>query len=351
MSLLEDQGLDDKLRLDFIKTGSDKMQEVFNRVSKSASNGPPAAERIEKAKEAAVEKVHAIKTSTSEKVENAKGKVREAKERTRGVVEELKTKTEKNVAKASERIREAAGSVEEKANDLINRPAAFSEGVEELVLRAESALTGKSFGNFLEATTSSQQPVPSPPGPLSKDNQPGNDENVYTRALPIGFEPPPGYKRPKPPAPPPSKTAESKKEDVLPLVAPAIAGIAASEPVISELASTIDSLANFVKDNPSAASSAKPILDTAKTDLEELAKRIEQARTEERVKLEAQLDDQAREYTLKLLELEMASQDKLDEQELEFKHFYEDERRKLTQAYRDRLENELRTQSEIINER
>ncbi|KAL5504233.1 MIC60 [Sanghuangporus vaninii] len=360
MSVIEEQGLDDKLRLDFLKTGADKMQEVFNRVSKSAGSGPPAADKVEKAKEAAVEKVSSAKVSSAE---NAREKVREAKERARGVVEELKTKTEKDAAKMSERISEAVTSAEEKAKDLTKRPAAFSEGVEELVLRAEAALTGKSLGDLPEATTTTQQPVPTPFDLLPKDNKTpeaspkelipsDNNENVYPRELPVGFEPPPGYKRPKPPVSPPSKPAtESKKEDVLPLVAPAIASIAASEPVISELASTIDSLANFVKDNPAAASSAKPILETAKTDLQELATRIEQARSEGRAKLEAQLDEQAREYTLKLLELEMASQDKLDEQEVEFKHFFEDERRKLTQAYREKLEHELRTQSEIINER
>ncbi|KAL5525682.1 hypothetical protein ACEPAG_7018 [Sanghuangporus baumii] len=354
MSVIDEQGLDDKLRLDFLKTGADKMQEVFNRVSKSAGSGPPAADKVEKAKEATVEKISSVKASS---VESAREKVREAKERARVVVEELKTKTEKNAANMSERISEAVTSAEEKAKDLVKRPAAFSEDVEELVLRAEAALTGKSFGNLPEATTTTRRPVSTPPDLLPKDDRSpeassDNGENVYPHELPVGFEPPPGYKRPKPTVPPPSKAAtESKKEDAFPLVAPSIASVAASEPVIAELASTIDSLANFVKENPAAASSAKPILDTAKKDLQELATRIEQARSEGRAKLEDQFDEQAREYTLKLLELEMASQDKLDEQELEFKHFFEDERRKLTQAYREKLEHELRTQSEIINER
>ena len=132
---------------------------------------------------------------------------------------------------------------------------------------------------------------------------------------------------------------------------PSLDELTASEPVLSELASTIDSLTKFVSENPESASSVKGILENAKADLKHLTERMNAARAEERAKLETQIDEQAREYTLKLLELEMASQDKLDEQELEFKAFFEDERRKMTQTYRQKLEHELQTQSEIINER
>ena len=63
------------------------------------------------------------------------------------------------------------------------------------------------------------------------------------------------------------------------------------------------------------------------------------------------MDEQTREYTLKLLELEMEAQDKLDSQEDGFRKFFEQEKQKFVQAYRERLNQELHTQSEIINER
>ena len=52
-----------------------------------------------------------------------------------------------------------------------------------------------------------------------------------------------------------------------------------------------------------------------------------------------------------LLELEMQAQDKLDSQEESFRKFFEQERAKMIHDYRQKLEQELQTQSEIINER
>ena len=54
---------------------------------------------------------------------------------------------------------------------------------------------------------------------------------------------------------------------------------------------------------------------------------------------------------LKLLEMEMEAQDKLDNQEEGFKKLFEEEKNKFIQAYRAKLNQELQTQSEIINER
>jgi MICOS complex subunit MIC60 len=63
------------------------------------------------------------------------------------------------------------------------------------------------------------------------------------------------------------------------------------------------------------------------------------------------LDEQAKEYTIKMLELEMEAQDKLDSQEEGFRKFFDEERMRVVQAYRERLDHELRTQTELINER
>ncbi|THH08884.1 hypothetical protein EW145_g2401 [Phellinidium pouzarii] len=353
LNLAEEQGLDDKLRLTFIKSGREKMQQVFDGISKKAANGLPAADKTEEVKKAMVEKANTAKASAVEKV---KEKANDTKEHAQGSVQKAKANTEKSASKGTI---ESVITAEQKAA----RPSSFSEGVEDLVRQAEGALTGQALGKLPEATTTPEQPAASPSDLTPRDNEasePGlkaaaspSDKTVYTADLPIGFEPPPGFSRPKAPAPTsaPSESKYEKEADTLPLVAPAFADISASEPVIAELASTIDSLAAFIKENPAAAKSAKSIIDTAKDDLHQLAARIEQARAEERNRLEAQLDDQAREYTLKLLDFEMSAQDKIDEQELEFKIFFEDERRKATQAYREKLENELRTQSEIINER
>jgi len=85
--------------------------------------------------------------------------------------------------------------------------------------------------------------------------------------------------------------------------------------------------------------------------LSALAQSFEHLREEEKAKLEQSLDEQTREYTLKLLELELQAQDKLESHESDFRAFFEEEKAHFAKAYREKLEQEIRTQSDIINER
>jgi mitofilin len=224
----------------------------------------------------------------------------------------------------------------------------FTQGVEELVLEAEAALQGKPFqkspGTHSEASTHDPQSVLD--SSELKPTEPPS-RNVYNVPLPLGHEPPPGFT--KPPAPQPPKPLAPGEP--LPLVAPAVEELHSSEPVLTHLAGTIDSLASYLNANPAAANKARDVLDVAKNDLSALAQSFEHLREEEKVKLEQSLDEQTREYTLKLLELELQSQDKLESQETDFRAFFEEEKARIAKAYREKLEQELRTQSDIINER
>jgi mitofilin len=124
-----------------------------------------------------------------------------------------------------------------------------------------------------------------------------------------------------------------------------------SEPVLTHLAGTIDSLASFLNANPAATNKARDVLGVAKNDLSALAQSFERLREDEKIKLEQSLDEQTREYTLKLLELELQAQDKLENQESDFRALFEEEKARFANAYREKLGQELRTQSDIINER
>ncbi|KAF8666614.1 MICOS complex subunit MIC10 [Rhizoctonia solani] len=232
----------------------------------------------------------------------------------------------------------------------------FSEGVSELAKEVEAALRGESkpgpigsdtHGNA-NADTKTLYPDAAPkrdvevPPQYEKEWTPPKGKQLYTGPpLPLGFEPPPGYV-----LPPPKSNKEPKEppkgKDVLPLLAPKLN---ASEPVIAQLAKTIDSLAAFVQANPSALDSAQGVLSTAQIDLEKLGERLESAKAEERKKLEKKLDEQAKEYEDKLLGLEMESREKLDKQEEDWKGVFEEERRKIVAAYRQKLEKELETQA------
>ena len=236
-----------------------------------------------------------------------------------------------------------------------HRLSQFSDGVQELVEEAEYALAGrprpKSGSASVPEPTTSTHPTESRPTTAAKDLPTPVDigKNVYDIPLPLGFEPPPGFNKPKPP--PPAVKPSPPPPPLLPLIAPEISELATSEPIIGQLAATIDNLTVFLKSNPAAAEKAHAVIDSAKLDLKNLATKIQKIKEDEQVVLEQQLDDQAREYTVKLLELEMSAQDKLDSQEDEFRKLFDEERVRLVKTYREKLSQELQTQSEIINER
>jgi len=281
------------------------------------------------------------------------------------------------VTQSKDRIIHAAGKLKtsvKKSEDTVSavvkhQSIQFSSGVQALVEEVEAALAGKPKPEKTkksaptpvpEVTTSPEQPeltlrAQLQPTTETKGVSPPAEVpgNVYDAPLPLGFEPPPGFNKPKPPPPPlSSEVVEAHPAPPpLPLITPEISEHAGSEPIISQLATTIDNLTVFLNSNPAAAEKAHGIIDTAKLDLLNLASRIEKIKEDERAILEQQLDDQAREYTVKLLELEMVSQDKLDSQEDEFRKLFDEEKAKLIKAYREKLSQELQTQSEIINER
>ena len=261
--------------------------------------------------------------------ESKKASIDETKARVKSTAAVLKT----SVHKATEQLSPEAAA---KATAFAKYKAAqFADEVDELVKKAEDALAKP-----IEPT-----PAPSPSADVEVFvlSEKPDDAHVYVAPLPIGFEPPPGFSRPKP--------APRPKPEVLPLVAPAVSDIAISEPVISHLAGTIDDLASYLNANPTAAEKAKGILDTARDDLTELATRFDKIKEAEKQELEAKLDEQAREYGTKLLELELESQDKLALQREDYEKYVAEEKMKLVQAYRERLENELEAQTQLLNDR
>ena len=283
------------------------------------------------------------KVSSNDKAlkRTAETKPDEVKERVQKAVDSLKTDVRVSTDKAYDQSLKAAAIAR-------HRAIQFTEGVEELVLEAEAALQGKPFKkSSLDQPTPSVRDASEPQSTSQIESIEPSSKNIYDAPLPLGHEPPPGFTRPTPPKPPkPLAPGEP-----LPLVAPVVEELHSSEPILTHLASTIDSLASFLNANPTAANKARDVLDVAKNDLSALAQSFERLREEEKAKLEQSLDEQTREYTLKLLELELQAQDKLEVQETDFRTFYEEEKARFAKAYREKVEHELRTQSDIINER
>ncbi|KDQ14936.1 hypothetical protein BOTBODRAFT_65879 [Botryobasidium botryosum FD-172 SS1] len=265
------------------------------------------------------------------------------REKLKGVADTLKTKVEKTAP-----TKEVNRTIEDTGIQ-------FSAGVEELVREVESVLrmTPENLKALFAPTASTSVPE----SKKVEDAAPTPGKKIYTGALPLGFEPPPGFSLPskpkekKPAASAPAPSIQAP-EPPLPLVAPAVVGLSASEPVIAHLASTIDSLTTYLSSSTAGSTTgAKDVLHTAQADLIKLAERIDKAKEEERKKLEEKLDQQAREYTASMVEMELDAQDKLDRQEEDWKSLFDEERERISKAYRAKLEAELATQSEIINQR
>jgi mitofilin len=325
----EDRGWDSITIADVIVNTYDGVSGAYSYVRKQLgySDEEPASKVPQKPKPA--------KNTTESRAE--------AKTRVQKAVDALKTDVTLEVKKAHDQGAKAAAIAKHQAIQ-------FSEGVEDLVLEAEAALMGKRFKKSPPGTQSEAPPSTSDhakPAALKAEPDEPPLKNVYNAPLPLEHEPPPGFTRPAPPKPP-KPLAPGER---LPLVAPVVEELHSSEPVLTHLAHTIDSLASFLNANPAAANKARGVLDVAKSDLSALAQGFDRLREEERSKLEQSLDEQTRQYTLKLLELELQAQDKLESQETDFRSFYEQEKGRFAAAYREKLGQELRTQSDIINER
>ncbi|KAJ7745672.1 mitochondrial inner membrane protein Mitofilin [Mycena metata] len=291
-----------------------------------------AAKRFTSAQRYVTDKIN----GTTPTVQDAKQAVRNTRDSTVKAIQESKDRATSAVARIRTEIQKETSG----ANAIVKHQAEqFSRGVDDLIREAEAAL-GKGVDMAKLPTSPEVAAAPSPT----------DGTTVYNAPLPVGFELPPGYSRPKPA----KKSQPAPTEETaapLPRLSPALSSITSSEPIIAHLAGTIDELTAYVEANPAATAKAASVIETAKSDLTALATRIDKVREDERAELEAKLDDQTREYTVKLMELEMAAQDKLDGQEQEFRRYFDEERGKLTQAYREKLENELQTQTELINER
>ncbi|EIN09966.1 hypothetical protein PUNSTDRAFT_52095 [Punctularia strigosozonata HHB-11173 SS5] len=310
--------------------GGINIETAVNKTSES-----DIVDKLKEARDAAVKKVKGEAENVERQAKKAEIKVAEQPEPHKTTLKETVEKAKAKAKAVKDAVVISIERDEERVRGIVrHRLRSFSAGVEELIEEAEAALAGKI----------PKEPVHEVAGKIG-------GTNVYDSPLPLGFEPPPGYARPAPPPKPTPAPVAAPAPDPLPLVAPAVAELGASEPVIAQLADVIDNLASYLNSNPTAAEKARDILDIAKIDLTELAGKVDKVKAEEKEKLEATLDEQARQYNLKLLELEMAAQDKLDMQEDEFKKYLEDEKAKFVKAYREKLEQELATQSEIINQR
>lgn len=275
----------------------------------------------EKAKEA-IEHVD-LKAHALSGIDAIKAQGGLAVEKAKEVVDAVAEQAAHLTGQSAHLAHQAEDSVEKKTGE-------WSEGVEDLVHQAEDALKTVVTEGLKEV----------------------DGKKPWTGPLPLGFEAPPGYYLPKPTkAAASGPSSASQVAQMLPLIAPSVRSFSSSEPIITQLASTIDSLAAYLSSTPSAVPSAKNLISTAQMDLEALGNRLATVKEDERKKLEAQLELKRVEFENELQARTGALEAELEKREEGWKEVVEDERAKLVGVFRERLENELEVQSEIINAR
>ena len=191
------------------------------------------------------------------------------------------------------------------------------------------------------------------------ERKPEDGPNLYRNELPVGHEPPAGYmpmhKERKLEAPAPKDNKARLRPDPeapkLPQLASSLGKLGGSEPIVSQLASTIDDLTAFVRETPSAAAVAKGVLESAQADLEQLVKRMDQIKQKDAQVLDAQLAKQAKQFEEEIAAKAEQAANALDKRDKDWAKKLDAIQAEQTAQFKGRLNKELETQSSIINER
>ena len=336
-------------------------------------------------------------------------------------------KTSESASKAAEGIKQgvqrATETVKQKADELVaklpevNVPA-FSEGVTDLVAKAENALgraedkagnalnkvenrveraVGKAEHEVEKAEDKVKGALRNKGGPVvdpavqaqmvdtqrprdvkanPASNKPVLEKKPWTGApLPLGFEPPAGYYLAKTPgdrkdvsavtdadakkdpmvAPNPKTEGVPVNKPTLPLLAPRVAEFtsAEQEPIIAQLANTIDSLASSLSPTSSTkgamSDDADPehVLSRAQTDLTSLSARLQSLKDKEQANLQDLAEKKKREFEVELKNKES----EWNAKEGQMVEGWEKEREKLVEGWRKVLDRELEGQRVGIEQR
>ena len=335
----------------------DTQNKLESAVSKTKTEASSAAQRVRGAASNAAEKTKGEASKAQNAVEHQLGRSQEK-------AESLADRAMAATADAKDRAIALAISAKDAVADAVpDVPFNFSDGVEGIVREAERALAkgeagvehavdrvehamGRA-GHAVESKTrgflDAQRPRELRPETVQPQKPTFEGKELYKGpTLPLGFEPPPGYYVAPPPAP---KSPDQKIKETLPLLVPKVKEFAASEPIISQLASTIDSLTQSLSTPTSG--SVDGILIKAHDDLSALNQRLDNVKREEKEKLEKTLAERAAEFQNVL----RSKEEEREQGEQGLKQGWDTERRKMVDEWRGALETELESQRQGIEQR
>jgi mitofilin len=338
-------------------------------------------------------KVAAAKTSSSaaKAAENIKAEAKHVvevvKEKTAAAVEKLPTmpqfsegvtdlasKAEAALEGAEKKAEGALVKAEKKAEGALAKAENKIEATEKKVEAVAKEAVRNKGGPVVDPAVQAQLVDTQRPRDVKANTAPKaalvEEKKPWTGApLPLGFEPPAGYYIPKPEKKKdshgvpidPIVAADPKTEGTpvvkhnLPLLAPRVAEFtsAKEEPIIAQLASTIDSLASSLSATSSAATSLtsdsnpEHVLSRAQTDLSSLSQRLQALKDEEKAKLQKIAEQKKNEFETELKTKEKAWENK----EGEMMNGWKEEREKLVEGWRKVLDRELEGQRVGIEQR
>lgn len=163
--------------------------------------------------------------------------------------------------------------------------------------------------------------------------------------LPLGFSPPPGYSAAPRQADPLSLPHGKVAATPLPRLAPQVASLSVSEPILGQLAMSIDTLSDFMRgalrlNARDDIGSPEAILDEARAELEGLGKRFETLKAEADSRLQREIDARAHQYEHAAQQQERALLDKLEAQEEGWRKAFDEQRQLIVDDYRAKLNEE-----------
>jgi len=192
-----------------------------------------------------------------------------------------------------------------------------------------------------------------------KDKTSGAKGQVYGKTLPLQHEAPEGYSASAirdrgvtaEPNDPNTRLRDPPALPSLPRLAPSLSSLSGSEPMIAQLAGTVDDLAAFLRETPNSGTQARGVLDEAKKELSKLHERLEYIKRTEAEKLQKGLESQKNKYDAELKKAAENARSQVGKVDEKWKKQQEDLRKQEASEYEAKLKKELSTQSEIINER
>ncbi|KAH8090467.1 mitochondrial inner membrane protein-domain-containing protein [Filobasidium floriforme] len=381
--------------------------------SKSAELKRDAKRAAEKTSDSAHRVVENVKAEVGKAAEAVKSKTDELVAKLPTVpafsegVTELVSKAEDALSSAEHKAGDALNRAETKAGDALHRAESkagealhkVEDKVESEVDKAEravKALARNKGGPVVDPAVQAemvdtQRPrdVKASTGPKDKVVAAGGKKPWTGAPLPLGFEPPAGYYIPKTgnerkdvsailpdaavatPAAPANTAADAAKDPLvrpdpktegtpvnkptLPLLAPRVAEFtsAEQEPIIAQLASTIDSLASSLSPTSSTKASMtnetdpQHVLSQAQTDLSSLSSRMQALKDKEQAALQDLAEKKKNEFEAELKRKESEWTVK----EGQMVDGWKEEREKLVEGWRKVLDRELEGQRVGIEQR